>query len=328
MTLRHTEHAPEGRPFRLLRSMLFVPANRERFILKAAEGDADGIILDLEDSVAPAAKQGALQEAVRALQQIHWGERTLAVRINGLESGRTYKDLIALGAECPRLDLIILPMVESPDHIRFAATLLDQVERGLSRKHPIGMEAIIETPLGLERIGKIARSASRLEALSFGAGDYAAAMHMRNRVIGGADPEYALHPTSGGAPVPADKWHWPMARLANACHAHGLRPRDSAYADFKDETGFRSACRRAAALGFQGKSAIHPVQVALCNEVFSPTPDEVAWAREVLGVLEASEREGQASATLNGGMVDLANARMAKHILTMTQAISERLNLR
>ncbi len=320
---------PTPRAYRLHRSSLFVPATSERFFAKGAAGEADGIILDLEDAVSPDRKDAAREAAVAALNEIDWGRKIMTVRVNGVESGLTYKDVTALAENCPRLDMIKLPMVNGPDDVRFVSTLLEQIERGLGRARAILIECIIETPLGMENVSEIARAGGRLEGLSFGAGDYAAAMKMPNRSVGKPDPDYAIAApgeSAGGGGLGAarhllDPWHFAMARLANACRAHGLRPQDSAYADFKDAEGYRSACLRAAVLGFEGKSCIHPSQIGIANEVFSPSPEQVAWARELMAAMNASLEGGQGAVAMGGEMVDLANIKMAENILAKQAAI-------
>jgi len=313
-------------PFRLQRSSLFVPATSPQFFAKAAASAADGVILDLEDAVAPDQKEAARAAAIGALNEVDWGGKNTAVRINGLETALTYKDVVGLVERCPRLDLIVLPMVNSPDDVRFVSTLLEQIERGLGRPRRVGIEGIIETPLGLERVSAIAAAGGRLEALSFGAGDYAVGMKMRNRKIGAADPSYAVVvPGAEGQPPQrhlGDQWHYAMARLANACRAHGLRPRDSAYADFRDLEGYRAACLRAVALGFEGKSCIHPSQIAVANAVFSPSEAEVRWARDVLAAMQRGMAQGKGAVQMGGEMVDLANLKLAENLLAKAEAIA------
>jgi malyl-CoA/(S)-citramalyl-CoA lyase len=210
-------------------------------------------------------------------------------------------------------------MVEHAWHLQCVATLLDQVQRSTGNERAIGIEAIIETPMGLENLGEIARVSHRLEALSFGAGDYAAAMHMKNHIVGAPDSSYRIRPGiefgESGSDQFCDKWHYAMARVANACHAYGLRARDSAYADFKNSEGFHAAAMRARALGFEGKSAIHPAQISICNEVFSPSPEEVAWAENVVKELEQAARQGDGAVGLKGEMVDEAHVKLARGIL-------------
>jgi malyl-CoA/(S)-citramalyl-CoA lyase len=317
-------------PGRLLRSMLFVPATSEHFFSKAVASETDGIIFDLEDAVAEGQKESARKLLVSALNDLDFGIKTVAVRINGIDTPQMYKDVIALAEQCPRLDLIVQPMVEHAWHVQCVATLIDQVERNKVQRNKVqrstgssrivGIEAIIETPMGLENVGEIAKVSSRLEALSFGAGDYAAAMRMKNHIVGAADSSYRIRPSiefgeSDIADQFGDKWHYAMARVANACRAYGLRARDSAYADFRNPEGFRAAAMRARALGFDGKSAIHPSQIALCNEIFSPSPEEIAWAECVLEALNKAARQGNGAVALEGEMVDEAHVKLARSIL-------------
>jgi malyl-CoA/(S)-citramalyl-CoA lyase len=183
--------------------------------------------------------------------------------------------------------------------------------------------------MGLESLGEIAKVSSRLEALSFGAGDYAAAMRMKNHIVGAPDSSYRIRPgvefgEAGSADQFCDKWHYAMARVANACHAYGLRPRDSAYADFKNQEGFRAAALRARALGFEGKSAIHPSQISVCNEVFSPSAQEVSWAENVIQELENAARHGDGAVGLQGEMVDEAHAKLARSILEEQKLVTQK----
>ena len=296
-----------------MRSLLFVPASSEHFFEKAAAGKADAIIIDLEDAVAPAVKDTARSACVQALQQLDWQEKTLLVRINGTDSAHCYRDLTTLAESCPRLDIIMLPMVEEARDLVFADMLLTQVEHAVGRATPLGLDGIVETPLGFERISEIAAATGRLEGLCFGAGDYAASMGMRPQPVGAADPAYAM--AVAGERNYNDKWHYPAARLANACRAFSLQPRDSAYADFKDQEGFRAACHRAAALGYEGKLLIHPAQIAAANDSFTPTPEEAAWAARVLAAMKEAQEQGQGAVALDGQMVDLANIRLARRTL-------------
>jgi malyl-CoA/(S)-citramalyl-CoA lyase len=313
-------------PFRLQRSSLFVPATSPRFFEKGAASAADGIILDLEDAVAPDKKDEARTAAIQALNGIDWGRKNMAVRINGLETPLTYKDVVGLVEQCPRLDLIVLPMVNRPEDVRFVSTLIEQIERGLGRAPRVGIEGIIETPLGLEHVSAIAAAGGRLEALSFGAGDYAVGMKMRNRKIGAADPNYAVVvPAREGQPPQrhlGDQWHFAMARLSNACRAYGLRPRDSAYADFKDLEGYNASCLRAVSLGFEGKSCIHPSQIEVANVVFSPSEQELTWARDLLAAMQRGMAAGKGAVQMGGEMVDLANIKLAENILAKAEAIA------
>ncbi len=313
----------------MLRSMLFVPATSERFFSKAVASEADGIIFDLEDSVAEEQKEAARKILVSALNDLDFGNKAVAVRVNGTDSCRMYKDVIALAEQCPKLGFIVQPMVEQAGHVQFLSTLLDQVERSKGNQPAIGIEVIIETPLGLENLREIANASPRLEALSFGAGDYAAAMHMKNHIVGAPDPSYRICPgvelgQAGGGDQFGDKWHYAMARIANCCRAFGLRARDSAYADIKNQEGFRAAAMRARALGFQGKYVIHPSQIPICNEVFSPSAEEVEWAQSVARELQQAAGRGHGAVSLNGEMVDEAHRKLANRILDEHQLMQQK----
>jgi malyl-CoA/(S)-citramalyl-CoA lyase len=309
----------EQAPVRLLRSMLFVPATSERFFAKAIASEADGIIFDLEDSIAEGQKAPARSILISVLNDLEFGAKTVAVRINGVDSPHMYKDVIGLAEECPRLDFIVQPMVDHGWHVQFLSTLLDQVQRSKGSGKIIGIEAIIETPMGLENLREIATASPRMEGLSFGAGDYTAAMRMKNHVVGAPDSSYRIRPSvefgePGAADQFGDKWHYAMARIANCCRAFDLRARDSAYADIANEEGFRASALRARALGFQGKSAIHPSQISICNQVFSPSPDEVLWAETVLRELKQAAQRGDGAVSLKGEMVDEAHVKLADSI--------------
>jgi len=304
-------------PPRLQRSELAVPGNNTRFLEKATRADADLILLDCEDSVTPADKAAARANIVQALNDLDWGERVVSVRINGLDTPYMYRDLIDIAERCQRLDMILVPKVNVPADLHLVATLLDQIERNAPRPRPIGLEALIETPLGLSNVEAIAGSSRRLEAMSFGAGDFAAATRMRTTTIGGHHPDYGI--LAGGDEPRAfflnDMWHYAQARLCVACRAHNLRPIDGAYGDFSDPAGYLAAARRAAVLGFEGKWAIHPSQIPLANEVFTPTESEVREARRITEALAEAERQGRAAVTLDGRMIDIASIRMAEQLL-------------
>ncbi|HUJ74884.1 MAG TPA: CoA ester lyase [bacterium] len=314
--------APGGK-VRSERSLLSVPASSERFLSKAAASAADTILLDLEDSVAPEQKQAARQVAIAAASGLDWGGKTLLVRINGLDTPWAYQDLIELTEACPRLDGVMVPKVQAPRDVQFVETLLSQVEMSRGRQPPVFIEAQIESPLALIRAEEIAASCPRLESISFGPGDYAASLGNRMQRIGGPDPDYVIL-TDGVDGVArqqhwGDVWHYPLSRVAAACHAFGLRAMDGPYVDFKDEEGFRAAARRAKALGYEGKWCIHPNQVPLANEIFSPSPQDITWARMVLEQMGQAHQGGQGAIALAGQMLDMAQVRQAQGILAKAQ---------
>ena len=303
------------------RCLLSLPANVERFWASAAQSDADTVMLDLEDAVAPEQKEAGRAMAVQACNQVDWGRRTLSVRINALDTPWAYRDLTAVAEQCPRLDTVMMPKVERPEEVVAVEIWLRGIELATGRERPIGIEAQIESALGLTRAEAIAAAASRLESISFGPGDYAASLGNTAPVIGGPDPDNAVltFPDEEGRRETHwnDAWHYAMARIAVACRANGVRAIDGPYVDYNDSEGFRAAALRARSLGYSGKWAIHPTQIALANEVFTPSEEEIAHARRLLQAMEAAHRAGSGAITLDGQMIDMAHVRQAERIVAL-----------
>ena len=316
---------------RLTRSELAVPGVNPALFEKAAKSAADVIFLDLEDAVAPDDKPQARKNAVAALNDIDWGKKVLAVRINGLDTHYMYRDVVDLVEQCPRLDMLVIPKVGVPADVYALDMLVTQIEQGLGRGQEgrgkrIGFEVLIETALGLANVEAIAQSSRRLEALAFGSGDFAASTRARTTIIGGLHPEYGVlsdRDAEGRREFhQADPWHAAQVRLLVACRAYGLRPIDGPYGDFKDTDGYLAAARRVAALGFEGKWAIHPTQIAAANTVFSPSPEEIVKARRIVEAMAQAAREGKGAVQVDGRLVDIANIRMAQNLLRKAGAIS------
>lgn len=297
------------RPHRRSRSMLFVPASRPDMLRKAASSPADAICLDLEDSVAPAEKPAARANVVRALRELDYGPRTRILRINGLDTPHTYRDLIeVVEAAGAQLDLVMLPKAEQPADILFVDRLLTQIERGLGLEPGrIGIEAQIETARGCLSCAAIAGASARLEALIYGPGDFAASMRMPLSNIGEADEHDARYP--------GHRWHYVMQSIVLAARAHGLRCMDGPFAAFRDQEGLERASRVARALGFDGKQCIHPGQIDIVNQVFSPSEAEVAWATEVVAAYQQGVASGAGAVRVGDRMIDAASIRMAETIL-------------
>lgn len=318
----------EQAPARLQRSELAVPGSMTALFDKAAKSAADVVFLDLEDAVAPDDKVEARRNVVAALNDIDWGERTLSVRINGLDTHYMYQDVIDLVENCPRLDLLLIPKVGVPADVYAVDVLVTQIEQAKRRTKHVGLEVLIETALGWSNVEAIARSSRRLEAMCFGSGDFAASMRMRTTTIGGLNPEYGVltdAASEGGRRfVQGDPWHAAQVRVVAACRAAGLRPVDGPYGDFKDPDGFLAAARRAAVLGFEGKWAIHPSQIALANDVFSPAPEEIERARRIVEAMEEAAREGRGAVQLEGRLIDIASIKMAENLLRKADAIAQR----
>lgn len=317
-----------ARRFRVHRSELAVPATSAHFFEKAARGDADVIFLDLEDAVAPSHKAQGRKAAIGALNEIDWGSKTMAVRVNGLDTEWGYRDIVDVAEQCPRLDLVLLPKAGGARDIEFVETLLTGIESATGRKEPIGIEALVETALGLANVEEIARSSTRLEALIFGVGDFIISMQTPDRMVGAINPDYAVL-TDADADGHRyryynDQWHHAMARIATACRAYGLRPVDGPYTNFRDESGFKASAARARALGFDGKWAIHPNQVAWANETFTPAPGVVAWAEKVSAEMKKASAQGQGAISIDGELIDLAHLKMTHNILERDRAIRAR----
>lgn len=302
---------------RLQRSELAVPGSNPKMIERAAASDADYVFLDLEDAVAPGDKPAARMNVVKALKEIDWRSRgkTISVRINGIDTPFMYRDLIEVMEQAGDLvDTILVPKVGVPADLYLCDAIMSQIEmdRGFTAK--VGLEALIETALGMANVEAIARDgSSRLEALHFGVADYAASTKARTVSIGGLSSDY-----------PGDQWHAALSRMTVACRAYGLRPIDGPYGDFGDAEGYLAAARRAAALGLEGKWAIHPSQIALANEIFSPTEAEAKRAERILAALAEAARAGKGAAQLDGKMIDAASARMAENIIGIRKSIDAR----
>ena len=314
-------------PPRLHRSELAVPGSSPQFFEKAARSAADVVFLDLEDAVAPDQKVQARRNIVQALHEIDWGDKTLTVRINGLDTSYMYRDVIDVieqGSE--RLDMIMIPKVGTAADVYALDMLVTQCEQAMGWQKRLGFSLIIETALGMANVDAIAAASPRNEALHFGVADYAASTRARTTNIGGPNPGYVVLTDSiEGAERDVhwgDMWHYPLARMVVAARAHGLRPIDGPFGDFSDPDGYRAAAGRAAALGCEGKWAIHPSQIALANEVMGPPPAEVDRARRILAAMAAARAEGKGAVSLDGRLIDIASIRQAEGLVAKADQIA------
>ncbi len=283
---------------------------------KALSSNADFVILDLEDAVAPDDKVAARKNIIEALNDLDWRGhgKTMSIRINGIDTHYMYRDVVDIVEQAgQRLDTILIPKAGVAADIYMVDAMVTQIETAIGIGHRIGIEALIETALGMANVESIATASKRLEALHFGVADYAASNRARTVNIGGLNPDY-----------PGDQWHAAITRMTVACRAYGLRPIDGPFGDFNDPDGFNLAAKRAAALGCEGKWAIHPSQIDLANEVFSPPAAEVDQAQRILAALEEARRQGKGAAQLDGRMIDAASARMAENVVETARAISSR----
>ena len=303
------------RKLRLQRSELAVPGSNPEMIRKAADGAADYIFLDIEDAVAPPDKERARATIIQALNEIDWRARgkTISVRINGLDTHYMYRDVVDVMEQAgDRLDTILVPKVGVPSDLYMVEAMVSQIETAKGFKTRVGLEALIETALGMANVEAIAAFGGRLEALHFGVADYSASCKARTVNIGGLNPDY-----------PGDQWHFAISRMTVACRAYGLRAIDGPFGDFSDPEGYIAGAKRAAALGIEGKWAIHPSQVDLANSVFSPPEKEVTRARRIIEVLKEAEEQGKGAAALDGKMIDAASERMARNVLVTHDAIEQ-----
>jgi len=309
--LSHTLH--HLRKARVQRSELAVPGSNPTMIEKAAKSAADYVFLDIEDAVAPPDKEQARKNIIEALNDIDWrgAGKTVSVRINGLDTHYMYRDVVDVMEQAgDKLDTILVPKVGVPADLYAVEMMVSQIEVAKGYQSRVGLEALIETALGMANVEQIAAFPGRLEALHFGVADYAASVRKRTVNIGGQSPDY-----------PYDMWHSALTRMTVACRAYGLRAIDGPFGDFKDPDGYREAARRAAALGIEGKWAIHPSQIELANEVYSPAPNEVERAQKIIDALKEAEAAGRGAASLDGKMIDAASERMARNVILIHEAI-------
>jgi malyl-CoA/(S)-citramalyl-CoA lyase len=316
---------------RLHRSELAVPGTNERAIAKAPTLGADLVFLDLEDAVAPADKEQARENVIDALGSKDWSSCAISVRINGLDTHWCYRDVVdVVEARGQVLETLLVPKVGSPSDVEFVATLLDQIEqRNGWEPGRIGIHVLIETAKGMANVEAIARARpDRLEAMVFGVADYAASVQARTTNIGGANPDYSVLTDDDGTGARqthwGDQWHFGISRMVAACRAEGLRPIDGPFGDFNDADGYLSAARRAAALGCEGKWAIHPSQVELANEVFTPAEAEVERAERILQAMEDAAKQGQGAVSLDGRLIDAASIRMAQNLMNKVEQMRAR----
>jgi len=316
---------PAG-PARPNRCQLFGPGSRPAIFEKMAASAADVINLDLEDSVAPADKPEARKNIIDAVNDIDWGGKTLSVRINGLDTEVWHHDVVDLVEKCgDRLDLIMIPKVGNAMDIYAVDAVVTAAEMAVRKTKKIGFEVIIETAAGAQNVDEIAAASPRMNSMSFGVADYAASMGMAVTGIGGTQDEYYMlangEPGSDRATSMVDPWHYPITRMVAACRQHGLLPVDGPFGDFSDDDGYVAQAKRSATLGCVGKWAIHPKQVALANEVFTPPAAKVEQARRILAAMKEAEDSGQGAAVLDGKLIDLASSRQAQVIVKQAELI-------
>ncbi|MCW9035981.1 MAG: CoA ester lyase [Rhodospirillales bacterium] len=304
---------------RLNRSELAVPGSSPKFFEKALKGSADVIFLDLEDAVAPDKKEEARKNVIQAVNDLDWKGhgKTVSVRINGLDTHYMYRDVVDIMEQAgEKLDLFMIPKVGTAADIYAVDMLVTQIEAAKGIKSRVGFEIILETAMGLRNADEIAAASPRNESLHFGVADYAASTKAKTVGIGGAVADYHVltDPDENGERQKhwGDQWHYAMNRIVIAARSNGLRPIDGPFGDFSDPDGYRAQGGRGAALGCEGKWAIHPSQVDLANELFLPTDEEMGKARAILEAMEQAQKDGMGAVALGGKLIDIASIKQAK----------------
>ena len=309
-------------PARPNRCQLFGPGSRPSIFEKMAASAADVVNLDLEDSVAPADKAHARANVIDAIGSIDWGRKCLSVRINALDTPYWYRDVVDILEQAhDRLDRIMIPKVGCAADVYAVDALVTAIEAAQGRQKAIAFEVIIESAAGLSNVKEIPASSPRLHAMSLGAADFAASMGMQTTGIGGTQENYYM--AHGGEKYWSDPWHWAQTAIVAACRTHGVLPVDGPYGDFSDDAGFIAQARRSATLGMVGKWAIHPKQIALANQVFTPSDDQVAEAREILAAMEKAKADGTGATVYKGRLIDLASVRQAHVIVRQADLIQD-----
>ena len=300
----------QERTKRLRRCQLSVPGSSEKMMTKAAAMGVDFVFLDLEDAVAPSEKRPARRKIIDALNGLDWGRTTRCVRVNDLTTEYAYEDIIEVVEGAGRnLDVIMLPKAMSAADVQFVDKLLSMMEKKLGLPHRIGIDVLIEEVEAMMNVEAIAASTPRLECLIFGMGDYSESQGVSMRDIGG----------SGG--YPGDIWHYQRQRLTIAARANKLDAVDGPFADFRSPETYREEARRAMILGMVGKWAIHPSQVALAQEVFSPIADDVARARDMMRAYEEALAQGLGAVQYEGKMIDIASVRIVRNLVQRADLI-------
>ena len=297
-------------PQRPRRCQLSVPGSSEKMMTKAAGLEIDHVFLDLEDAVAPNAKTQARGLVVEAINNLAWHARTLCVRINDVETEWCHDDIIdVVTGAGERLDTIMLTKAKCAADVRFVHLMLDQLEKKLNLKNRIGIECLIEEVEGMMNVDEIAACSDRLECLVFGMGDYSASQEMQLLSVG------------AGGNYPPDLWHYPRYKMTIACRANGIDPVDGPFANFRDPETYLKEAQRALVLGMDGKWAIHPSQVELANQVFTPNAEALAAARAQKTAYDEALAKGLGAIDVDGVMVDAASIRLVQSLIDRADLI-------
>ncbi len=298
------------------RSVLSVPGHIEKMHIKAASCKADVIMLDLEDSVPESEKINARKTVLNSINTINWGNKKLTIRINGADTGHSYRDLLILENTSSNVESIVIPKVNSSADIHFVSRMVDGIELNKKNSAPVALEAIIESASGLLNIYEIAKASPRMHALIFGIADYSTSIGAKLVSISG-------HGENEGEIYPGHRWHYQLSKIVLAAKSNGLLAVDAAYGNFRDNMGLEKSAVMATALGIDGKWAIHPDQIDTINRIFSPSYDEIEIAKKIIRASLEAEKEGRGAVSVEGRMVDIATLTLARQ----TWSVAIRLGL-
>ncbi len=306
---------------RLRRSIISVPANREKMVVKAFSLPVDVIMLDLEDSVPVPEKDEARKRVIAAFREQDWKGKVRSYRINGMDTPFAYRDIIdVVEAAGEFIDVIVVPKVNDPGEIKAIDYLLTQIEMRMGFERHIGLEPSIETAAGMLRAGDIALSSPRLETLVFGVADYGASLTMMTKGVSGHGDMEEFYP--------GHRWHFPLSMMAMAAKAAGLAAIDAPYGDYRDPEGLRRSCILSAALGYDGKWVIHPDQIGIINEIYTPSQEDFDRSKRICDAYKEAQKAGCGSLAIDGKMVDAASIRVAQGVCSQWECIMRRTNQR
>jgi malyl-CoA/(S)-citramalyl-CoA lyase len=300
---------------KMRRTILSVPGNVEKMHKKAENSNADVIMFDLEDSVSINQKDVARELIVKSINEFDFSDKIISFRINICESGFAYRDILYVVENCEnKIDSLVIPKVNDEKDIHFVDKLLSGIEQNLNLSKPISIEASIETAKGLMNIEKIAVSSERLISLVFGIADYSASVGAKNVSISGHGENEEQH-------YPGHRWHYPLSRIVMTAKANNLLAIDAPFGNFRDIEGLKKSASISRALGMSGKWAIHPDQIDIINQVFTPDDEEIMLAEKIIDAYEAANREGRGSVAVDGRMIDNATLNLAQITIEMTKSM-------
>ncbi|MFI9386029.1 HpcH/HpaI aldolase/citrate lyase family protein [Kutzneria sp. NPDC052558] len=317
-------------PFRPSRMIHFFDPGNEKMAAKAPDiaSKVDVLLGNLEDAVRADRKEASRAGLVAIAKATDFGRTQLWTRVNSLDSPWGLDDLLTLVTEIgDKLDVIMVPKVEGAEDIHYVDRLLAQLEAKAGLTRPILVHAILETARGVANVEEIAGASPRMQGLSLGPADLAASRRMKTTRVGGGHPGYLVRTDpvgddldSGRQTYQQDLWHYTVARMVDACAAHGILPYYGPFGDIRDVVACEDQFRNAFLLGCVGAWSLHPVQIDIARRVFSPSPDEVAWARKVI----AAMGDGTGAVMIDGKMQDDATVKQCRVVAELADALAER----